>query len=198
VLRIGQSTTDTPTDSALLRQRFAQQHALLLDDAIDPPFLETLSGVADKATFVPQHIAGVGDRTIETPPLAGQLMTLALRRSGFLRWLENVTQFEGIDDAEGRVVETGRTEVEQLVWHDDTNHPARRLAVTICLPGNDYSGGVFEMRRKGETDLLFSHHHDTPGSMLVFRVSKKLEHRLTPVSRGGPRRVFAGWFLHRP
>lgn len=197
MLRIGQSTTDTPAESPLLRQQFARQHALLIEDAIDPPFLAMLSRVADRATFVPQHIADVGDRSIETPPLAGQLMTLALRRSGFLHWLRDVTRFEGIDDAEGRVVETGRAEVEQLVWHDDTNHPARRLAVTICLPGNDYSGGVFEMRRKGETDLLFSHSHDTPGSMLIFRVSKKLEHRLTPVTRGGPRRIFAGWILDR-
>lgn len=198
MLRIGQSTTDAPDDSALLRQRFEQQHALVLDGAIDPPFLAMLSGVADRATFVPQHIANVGDRTIETPPLAGQLLVLAMRRSGFLRWLGEVTQIGVIDDVQGTVAETGRSDTEQLGWHDDTNQPERRLAVTISLSGNDYSGGVFEMRRKGEASLLFSHYHDKPGSMLVFRVSKKLEHRLTPITRGGPRRVFAGWFLGRP
>lgn len=198
MLRIGQSRTDTPADSALLRQRFAQQYALVLDDVIDPPFLAMLSGVADRATFVPEHIAKVGDRTIETPPIASHLITLALRRTGFLGWLGDVTQVGDIDDIEGKVVETGRSDVGQLGWHDDTNHSNRRLAVTISLSGNDYSGGVFEMRRKGQADLLFSHHHDRFGSVLVFRVSRKMEHRLTPVTRGGPRRVFAGWFLGTP
>lgn len=77
MLRIGQSTTDAPADSAVLRQRFARQYALVLDGAIDPPFLAMLLGVADRATFVPQHIANVGDQTIETPPLASQLRIFA-------------------------------------------------------------------------------------------------------------------------
>ena len=31
--------------------------------------------------------------------------------------------------------------------------------------------------------------------MLIFRVSSKLEHRVLPLTAGGPRRVFTGWAM---
>lgn len=42
---------------------------------------------------------------------------------------------------------------------------------------------------------LLAHHHNKPGTVLIFAVRPDLEHRVTPLTSGGPRRVFAGWFL---
>jgi hypothetical protein len=51
------------------------------------------------------------------------------------------------------------------------------------------------MRRKGESGICWRHHHASPGEALVFEVSPALEHRVTPLTAGGPRTIFAGWFL---
>jgi hypothetical protein len=37
--------------------------------------------------------------------------------------------------------------------------------------------------------------HDQPGTALVFEVRPQLEHRVLPLTAGGPRRVFTGWFI---
>ena len=58
-----------------------------------------------------------------------------------------------------------------------------------------YEGGAFEMRRKGTEDLLMRHIHRDMGTALIFQVGAELEHRVCSVIAGGPRRVFAGWFL---
>ena len=33
------------------------------------------------------------------------------------------------------------------------------------------------------------------GAMLIFEVSRRCEHRVHPLTGGGPRRVFTGWFI---
>jgi hypothetical protein len=86
-------------------------------------------------------------------------------------------------------------EDESLTWRDDQDSLGRSLGVTINLGDIPYDGGDFEMRRKGEADLCCRHHHAAPGEALVFDVSAGLEHRVTPLSAGGPRTIFAGWFL---
>jgi hypothetical protein len=51
------------------------------------------------------------------------------------------------------------------------------------------------MRTVPERSPLITFRHDTPGTALIFEVSKRCEHRLHPLTSGGPRRVFTGWFL---
>jgi hypothetical protein len=81
-------------------------------------------------------------------------------------------------------------------WHDDLpENPTRRIGITINLSENPYEGGLFELRKKKTQQILTRHRHEKPGSALIFDVSDALEHRVWPVTSGGPRRIFAGWFL---
>ena len=68
------------------------------------------------------------------------------------------------------------------------------MALVINLGEQPFAGGEFEMRRKSG-ELLLQHQHTAPGSLLIFRVSGKLEHRVVPLTAGGPRRVFTGWAM---
>ncbi len=43
--------------------------------------------------------------------------------------------------------------------------------------------------------MLIQHIHCDLGTALFFRLAAELEHRVLPVTAGGQRRVFAGWFL---
>jgi hypothetical protein len=54
------------------------------------------------------------------------------------------------------------------------------------------------MRRKGEAMPFHSVKYDQSGSIMVFAVNAEIEHRVTLLSSGGPRRVYAGWVLTHP
>ena len=87
---------------------------------------------------------------------------------------------------------------DALDWHDDLHDTSRRLAIIVNLSDRPFAGGQFQLRRKGESELLLRHNHPQAGSVLIVAVRPELEHRVTPVSDGGPRRIYAGWFLTQP
>jgi hypothetical protein len=194
MFEIGSSSTTT-TGCHDPRAQFEADRVLSVPNAISEQFLGTLLAIVDNGVFVREQVDRLGYRGVETPPLAGRVLSLALRRASFLEWLRKVTGLKDITGVSGTVAETAPSADEALDWHDDLNKPERRLAITVDLSPARYQGGVFEMRRKGDTSPFFSHAHRAAGSLLLFAISPQLEHRLTPVTEGGPRRVFAGWFV---
>lgn len=194
LLHIGPATTEL-SDEAGARDEFDRTCALVCHRALDPALEARLTSACERAAFESDHVEGLGHRTIEQPPLAGRMITLLLHREPLFRWLERVTGCDPIRAVEGRVVQTHAVPGDELDWHDDRNGPhRRRLGVTLALTSLPYEGGLFELRPVGGSTLLrFA--HDTPGTMLVFRISPALEHRVHPLTAGGPRRVYTGWFI---
>lgn len=186
------SSTTSPLEGP--RAQFQAQSVLSVPNAISQEFLATLLTIVGRGSFPREEIDRLGFRGLETPPTAGRLLSLALRRASFLDWLRQVTDLHDITGVSGAIAQTAANADEALDWHDDLNKPERRLAITVDLSPADYQGGGFEMRRKGKTRAFFTHKHPAAGSLLIFAISPDLEHRLTPVTHGGPRRVFAGWF----
>ncbi len=174
---------------------FARHRALVCGDLIEPDFLDKLIARCRDGGFVADTVARLGSREIEVPPRVGSILTLALSRPPLLRWLEAVTGCGPLARADGRVVQARANGVDALDWHDDRGDPARRLAITIDLSDSDYDGGLFELREVASQRPLATHRHDRPGSALIFDVADDIEHRVLPVARGGPRRVYTGWFL---
>ena len=158
--------------------------------------LGKLMALCDRADFMSDPVEGLGHRTVERPPLASTAILLALRRQELFRWLEAVTGCAPIASVDGQVVQTEPQAGDELVWHDDMVGGARRrLGVTIGLGRAPYEGGLFEMRSVPDGAPLIEFKHDRPGTALIFEVSRRCEHRVHPLSKGGPRRVFTGWFL---
>jgi len=178
--------------------RFAQTRAMLCRDAIEPGFFEAIRRLITRAEFVPEMVERVGDREIETPDRAGRALSLALRRAQFMQWISATTGCGSISSVEGRVVQTRSGSSQELRWHDDLNDARRRLAITLDLSDSPYEGGDFELRHKKTREVLFRHRHTSPGSVLIFSIAADLEHRVLPVMSGGPRRVYAGWFVSEP
>ncbi len=182
------------SEEAAARQ-FARQRALYIPDALAPDLLATLMKICARASFVGNDVKHLGHRRIEHPEIAGKALSLTLTRAPLLRWVERVTGCAPIGRAEGRVAQFDPGSGDALDWHDDRDDQGRRLAITIDLSADSYSGGLFELRAKATGEMLIAHHHPSPGSALIFEVSPRLEHRVRPVESGGPRRNFAGWFL---
>ena len=185
-----------PPDEA--RRRFAETPALSFDAVFEPATGAMLVERAAAATFVDDHVTRIGSRAVETPQRVGPAVSMLLNRPGLLQWLEQATGCGTLRAVAGRLVETRANGCDALDWHDDTGDDSRRLAVVINLSDRHFSGGQFQMRRKRDTAPFFTFDHESPGSMLVFAVDPALVHRVTPLTSGGPRRVYAGWFLSRP
>jgi|GEM_PF-1405843 len=185
-------------DPAVWRDCFAELPVLALAAPFEPAFLATLVQRAAGATFVDEPLGPLGARAVEAPQRVGAALSLLLHDPGLRDWLAAATGSGPLRAVEGRLVETRANGRDALAWHDDTGDPRRRLAVVIDLADQRYHGGRFELRRKGDSDPLLVFEHAAPGSLLIFAVRDDLEHRVTPVTAGAPRRVYSGWFLSQP
>lgn len=185
-----------PPDEA--RARFSETRALHFNAVFEPATGAMLAERAAAATFVEDHVAQIGSRAVESPQRVGPAVSMLLNRPGLLQWLEQATGCGALRAVAGRLVETRANGCDALDWHDDTGDETRRLAVVINLSDRKFTGGQFQMRRKTDRAAFFTFDHEVPGSMLVFAVDSTLVHRVTPLTSGGPRRVYAGWFLSRP
>jgi hypothetical protein len=189
--------SDDERDAALAAQ-FAQRHVLELPELIQPDVMAILAPAIRAARFVPGWEDGVGGRLRERPTRVGNLLCLLLRGQKLRDWLARITGISPLVAVNGAVARFECEGGQSLDWHNDLDKSGRVLAVTINIGEAPYDGGLFEMRRCDTGEILFRHNHHRPGSALVFRVSKALEHRVTPVSAGGPRTVFSGWYLRKP
>jgi 2-oxoglutarate-Fe(II)-dependent oxygenase superfamily protein len=184
-----------PKSDAAFAAQFAQRHVLELPGLLQPDVLEMLAPAIRAARFVPREVDGVGARLRERPTRLGNLLCLLLRSQALRDWLTRITGISPLAGVTGAVARFECGGGQSLGWHNDIDATGRMLAVTINIGDAPYEGGVFEMRRRDTGEILFRHNHRKPGSALVFCVSKKLQHRVTPVSAGGPRTVFSGWYL---
>jgi len=191
---IGTSTTRLSAPH-LHAARFASDQALVCNAALDDNLLMLMQRLVMRASFIPEPVEHIGQREMESPGLSGAALTLALRRTPFLRWIEALTQCGPIHTVKGKLAQTRAGTPQALDWHDDLNDGQRRLAITIDLSPAHYEGGLFELCHKSTREVIFRHRHLRPGTALIFRIAPHLVHRLQPVTAGGPRRVYTGWFM---
>lgn len=194
-VEIGPGSTRLTADPAALATVFRAQHAIVCPGLLAAPLLARLTERCDAGRFVPDEVEGLGTRESESPQVVGGALNVLLARAPLYRWLEAVTGCDPIGAVSGRVVQTRPNGTDQLRWHDDLDEPERLLAVTIDLGSVPYTGGVFELRRVGEPDGVRRFRHARAGTGLIFALSPALQHRVTRLEGGGPRRLYTGWFL---
>lgn len=192
---LGASRTQ-PGQEEPARTLFARDQAIIWPNVFEPVLLSRLTALIARATYRSQEIPGVGHREVEQGGLASTAILVALRRRELWTWLESVTGCPPIGAVEGQIAQTRVRAGDGLDWHDDMVGDRKRLlGITIGLGDEAYSGGDFHLRRVADKTELLGFRHDVPGRGLVFRVSSDLQHRLDPLTGGGPRRIFAGWFM---
>lgn len=191
---IGRSETRLRKTSEAAGAAFAHQRALLCRNGLERDLQERLSRASKAARFVSDQVRGLGHRWIEKPANIGAAIELAINRPVLHTWLKDVTGIAALGRAEGRLVETRAGGIDQLDWHDD-RIPGARLGITVHLPGDAYLGGSFELRDKSTREILFRHAQAQAGDVVIFDVSSRSEHRVTPVDSGAARLVYTGWFI---
>lgn len=190
--------TTPNADPAEFRAGFAAAQALHLRDVFAPALLARIMANAASASFIDDFVERIGTREIEAPQRVGGVISMLLGRTALYDWLEAATGLGPIRSVSGRLVQTRANGADELAWHDDLGIPDRLLAVVIDLSDQAYSGGRFELRRLAQETPIFERDQGAAGTMTVFAVRRGLEHRVMPLTAGGPRRVYTGWFLSRP
>jgi hypothetical protein len=190
--------TTVRRDPAEFRAQFDTVQALHLEDVLVPDLRRRLVANAAAAAFVDDDVEEIGTREVEAPQRVGGMLSVLLGRPVLYDWLGAATGLAPIRAVSGRLVQTRANDRDELAWHNDLGEDGRVLAVVINLSDLAYEGGRFDLRREGVDPLLFSQSRQIAGAMTVFAVRPGLEHRVTPLTAGGPRRVYAGWFLARP
>ena len=185
------------SDSVAAAIGAAIQHRrpVVLEGFVDDQLLELLAPIWSGATFMPSPVDRVGVRSVETPGHAGAALCLALARPEVLRVIGSLLGGPVLTGVAGAIARFAAGAEERLDWHDDLAEPERKLAITINLGTTPYQGGAFELRDLASGAPPFRHVHATPGEALLFPIGAGLQHRVLPVTGGGPRTVFAGWFL---
>jgi len=189
LVEVGATKTQIFGDEQEAREIYQRYHALHLKDVLEPAFLKSLLSLCASSQWEREPEAA-GFREVESPQRAGRVLNLALNRPVMLRWLERVTGCRELAFIQGRVNQTRSEPGHQLHWHDDVIDPPRQVQIIINLSSESFAGGEFAMRPKGGM-TLFTHRYTEPGSAMVVRVDKALEHCVRPITAGGPRRVYA-------
>lgn len=195
---IGAAATETSAAPAPWAACFAEQRAIVCRDIFEPALFDRLFAAARGTRFRDDHVVGLGTREVEEPQRVGGMLNVLLSRPSLFRWLEAVTGRVGLAGAEGRLVQTRAGAGDALEWHNDLEQARRALGITISFTDAVYDGGLFELRRVDDPASARSFDHARAGTALIFDLGSDIEHRVHPLSSGGPRRIFTGWFMREP
>ncbi len=195
-IRAAQTIIDSDPDSdAAAAAQFRDGMAFVLDDLLSPEVQHMLRAQWSQAEFRHHDLKKLGSRTLEKQSHAGKMLTFLLERAPLPAWIETVTGCATITSVYGKLTQMRAGDGHQLHWHNDLDKQRRMVGITVNLGSEPYEGGRFEMRPRHSEELLLHHDHNKPGSAFIFQIGRDILHRLTPVTSGGPRTVFAGWFM---
>jgi hypothetical protein len=110
--------------------------------------------------------------------------------------MQQITGCGRIGCFSGRVYRMVAGHDYNLAWHSDLPH--RLIGMSINLSTEAYSGGIFQMRDCGSSQILYQGVSSGFGEGIVFRIAPEVEHRVSKMEGTIPKTAFAGWFKSQP
>jgi len=170
----------------------------MLPTLVEPRLLETISERIKSATFYERTDLGIARESCMQDDTNLGILCFLLNNGGLFRFAQQLTGYAGIKCFVGRVYRFSAGADHYDSWHDDKADPRRMVGLSLNLTEANYSGGVFELRRKGSNEFIRRIKVTGLGDAMLFDLSEQLEHRVTPVVGTGSRTVLAGWFQPEP
>ena len=146
------------------------------------------AGAASKRV---RDAGGSESELCDSPVTAAVIFLLNERR--LLDAVERVTGLKRLRAFVGRVYRLEPAHRDAMGWHSDALKK-RRVALSINLGAKRYTGGTLEFRDARTKRPLGSAPNRGFGNAVLFRVTRMIEHRVTPVTGRHPKIAFAGWF----
>ena len=194
LLSASKTTIDTdPERDARAAEAFARNYALAFTGIFTEDVCAMLDRALAQAVFI-DEVGVSGPRLREVPMRTALIINTLLNKPALRDWLAKITGCGPLDTVRGSTARFTANTEQRLDWHNDVNNDPRALGFTVGLGREPYEGGLFEIKPSMSADVTFTFHHTRPFSFVVFPISKKIMHRVTPLTAGGPRTVFGGWF----
>jgi hypothetical protein len=186
-------------DLGALRAQFAAQHYLKLPGLLAPGLLDFLQSKVQHAEFYERVHDGIGPNSelcMKSNTAAAALLFLMNDKKLF-QIIQDVTQCDPIGCFEGRVYRVNPGRGHHDSWHDDVGEH-RLVGMSINLSRRAYSGGTLQMRDRISGEIVSEVPNAGIGDAVIFRLSDRLQHRITDVEGTTSKTAFAGWFSSQP
>ena len=199
VTRRGLDVGATVDEIAALREAFARDHVVRLRGFFGDRLLADFRARVRAAAFSRRVEHGVEiEHTLEEPaPLA--LTVVALNDPALFVVIDRITGCGPIGCFTGRVHlrRASPGGGHYFPWHTDAVQQ-RLVGLSVNLSADPFEGGVLQLRRRRSKSLIAEVENPAAGDAVLFRISRDLEHHVTPVTTAAPRLVLAGWFRRSP
>ena len=185
------------SDIETLRAQFSDQQCVQLPRFLDPDLLARLQEQVDHAQFDDRVHDDIGRELCMTSNAALSWLYFLANDPEVFRMVQQVTGCGPIGCFTGRVYRMLPGPGHYDSWHTDALEH-RVVGMSVNLGRGIYTGGVFELRELRSQKLLSEVANTGPGDAILFRISRDLAHRVTPVAGIADKTAFAGWFRSEP
>jgi hypothetical protein len=186
-------------DLGALRAQFDRQHYLKLPELLGPELLDVLQTKVHQGEFyerVHEDIGSNKELCMASNSASAALLFLVNDKKLF-QIIQAVTQCDQIGCFQGRVYRVNPGCGHHDSWHNDIGEH-RLVGMSINLSREIYSGGMLQIRDHASGEIVCEATNDGIGDAVIFRLSHRLQHRITDVEGTASKTAFAGWFRAQP
>ena len=198
-VQIAQNGLRVSSLAALARARaeFEARHAVMLPRLIEPALLAVIRRELQNGSFYERTHEGIGvELCLSSGPLAGALEFL-LNDPALFDSVRRITGCGSIRCFEGRVYRMVPRSGHYDSWHTDAGR-TRMVAMSVNLGTEPYCGGRLQIRDAETRRILHEVANVGEGDAVLFRISRRLAHRVTPIEGTVAKTALAGWFRSEP
>jgi hypothetical protein len=186
-------------DLPALREQFDQEHYIRFSDFVESEILDFIQRQIDAGEFYQRVHEGIGSN--KELCMAGNAgfgaLLLMMNDEKLFQVIQAVAQCARIRCFEGRVYRVNAGQGHHDSWHNDVGEH-RLVGMTINLGNETYSGGTLQIRERESRRIINEAPNLNAGDAVIFRLSDKLQHRITGVEGSASKTAFAGWFKAEP
>lgn len=181
------------------KAEFDRTHCVIFPKLLDFELLQSVLQGVDQAEFKLYEYKNIDSREINVPQenLTSCLMNFLMNNRTLIDIVQRVTDCGYIGKFQGRIYRMHPNGEHYDDWHDDWVHN-RRVAMSINLTPELYSGGVLQICEWESRKIVTEVHNTGFGDALLFRIAPHLKHRITLVEGSVARTTFVGWFEANP
>jgi hypothetical protein len=182
-------------DISALRLKFDQQHYLRFPHFLDPEILGFAQSQIESGRFYQRVHENIGsNKELCMVGNAGfGALLLLVNDEKLFQIIQDVTQCAKIRCFEGRVYRVSAGQGHHDSWRDDIGDH-RLVGMSVNLGKNVHVGGMLQIRERVSGKIVADVPNERAGDAEIFRLSDKLQHRITVVEGVEPKTAFAGWF----
>lgn len=184
-------------DVRLMRDEFERHHCVRLPQLLTDGLLERILRQVDEGEFTVREHPGISTELCMESGKAPAMLMFLTNDAGLFELVRAITGCDRIGMFNGRLYRMMPGPDHEDSWHEDLKD-TRMVAMSINLTPARYAGGVLEIRDRQSKEVLHRAVHAGTGDALLFRISRQLQHRVTPVEGEVARTAWAGWFMGGP